>query len=200
VALTTVGLLCAGASSSAFFLHVLGWVRMPFFVSFAGLPIVVLMLVVGLYAWQRHLLFWRRFAAGLTAGLAGLVAYDAVRYAVYRSDLLDYQPFHAIPILGSLITGQPPSAPASALAGWIFHAWNGFSFAIIYALIAGPARWPWGVAWAMVLEAGMLVSYPSFLAIRASASFVAVSLIGHAAYGAALGLVVQRRAAEGRRP
>lgn len=192
-ALTAVGLVCALASSAAFFLHVLGWIRMPFFVNFAGLPLVVLMLVIGLYSWQRRLPFWRRFSAGLVAGVTGLAAYDTIRFIVYRSGLLDYYPFHAIPILGSLITGRPPSEASSVFAGWLYHAWNGFSFAIIYALVAGPARWIWGVAWAMILEAGMLLSYPSFLDIQASAAFIGVSLVGHGAYGAAVGLTVQQR-------
>jgi hypothetical protein len=193
-ALMVVGLACAAASSAGFFLHMLGWVRMPFFINFVGLPAIILMLVVGLYAWNRRLPFWRRFSAGVTAGAAGLLAYDLVRYAVYRSQVLDYYPFHAIPILGSLITGCAATATSSVLAGWLYHVWNGFSFAIIYALIAGPARWVWGVVWAMVLEVGMLLTYPSFLAIQASAAFVAVSLVGHAAYGAAIGVTAHRLA------
>jgi hypothetical protein len=197
LALSAVGLACAAASSAAFFLHILGWVRMPFFINFVGLPAIVLMLVVGLYSWNRRLPFWRRFSAGAVAGITGLLAYDLVRLTVYSSHLLDYYPFHAIPILGSLITGQPATAVSSVLAGWLYHIWNGFSFAIIYALLAGPAHWWWGVAWAMLLEIGMLLSYPSFLAIQASASFVTVSLIGHAAYGVALGVTVRRLAHKG---
>jgi hypothetical protein len=195
--LTAVGVACALASSIAFFLHVLGWVRMPFFINFVGLPAIILMITLGLYAWNRRLPFWRRFSAGVVAGAVGLLAYDLVRLAVYSSGLLDYYPFHAIPILGSLITGLPPSAPSSIFAGWLYHTWNGFSFALIYALLAGPARWWWGVAWAMLLETGMLLSYPSFLAIQASATFVIVSVVGHIAYGTVLGLTVRRLAREG---
>ena len=54
-------------------------------------------------------------------------------------------------------------ASAAIFAGWLYHFWNGFNFAIIYALVAGPRRWYWGVAWAMMLEIGMLLSYPTFL-------------------------------------
>jgi hypothetical protein len=194
LALTAVGLACAAASSTAFFLHVFGWVRMPFFINFVGLPAIVLMIVIGLYSWNRRLPFWQRFSAGVVAGLTGLLAYDLVRFTIYSSGALNYYPFHAIPILGSLITGQPPTAGSSVFAGWLYHIWNGFSFAIIYALLAGPARWWWGVVWAMVLETGMLLSYPSFLAIQASAPFVVVSVIGHTAYGAALGFTVRRLA------
>lgn len=198
VLLTLVGLGCAVASSAAFFLHVLGWVRMPFFVNFVGMPAIVLMQVVGLYSWQRRLPFWRRFRAGVLAGAFGLIAYDAIRFAIYRSELLSYYPFHAIPKLGALITGLSVTAPASLYAGWIYHVWNGFSFAIIYALVVGPARWGWGVAWAMILEVGMLLSYPTFLDVRADAPFLGISLIGHLVYGTVIGLTVRRAAGEGR--
>lgn len=192
LALAGVSLACAFAASAAFFLHVLGWIRMPFFINFVGLPAIILMLALGLYAWNRHLPFWRRFRAGLAAGAAGLIAYDVVRFVVYRSKLLDYYPFHAIPVLGSLITERPATESISVFAGWLYHVWNGFSFAIIYALIAGPAGWIWGIAWAMVLEIGMLLTYPSFLAVQASVPFVTISIIGHLFYGAALGLTVRR--------
>lgn len=200
ILLTAVGLVCAFASSAAFFLHVFGWVRMPFFVNFFGLPVIVLMMIVGLYSWQRRLPFWRRLRAGLLGGALGLVAYDVVRYSVYRSQILAYDPFHAIPRLGALITGQPPSSPASVYAGWTYHFWNGFSFAVIYALVAGPARWGWGVLWAMTLEVGMILSYPTFLDVKLAAPFLGVSWIGHMAYGTALGLTVRRAAGSERSP
>jgi hypothetical protein len=197
ILLTLVGLCCAFASSAAFFLHVFDLVRMPFFVNFFGMPAIVLMLVVGLYSWQRRLPFWGRFRAGVVAGVLGLCAYDLLRFAIYRSGIFGYDPFHAIPRLGSLIVGQPRSASAALYAGWLYHIWNGFSFAIIYALVIGPAPWGWGVAWAMILETGMLLSYPTFLDVRVDASFIAISLIGHLAYGTVLGLTLRHAAAEG---
>ena len=43
---------------------------------------------------------------------------------------------------GVLITGRPESDPAAVAAGWIYHFWNGISFATMYVLIAGRGRWP----------------------------------------------------------
>jgi hypothetical protein len=196
--LMAVGVACGFASSAAFFLHVFGWVRMPFFVNFFGMPVIVLMMVGGLYSWQRRLPFWRRLRAGLLAGALGLVAYDLIRYLVYRSEILAYDPFHAVPRLGALITGQPAAALSSIYAGWTYHFWNGFSFAVIYALVVGPRHWAWGVLWAMLLEIGMLLSYPTFLDVRLAAPFIGVSWIGHMAYGTVLGLTVRRAAGEER--
>jgi hypothetical protein len=194
--LLCVALVAAFASSAAFFLHMFGLIRMPFFVNFFGMPIIVLMQIVGVYSWQRRLPFWRRFRAGLLAGVLGLMAYDITRYAIYKSGIFNYDPFHVIPKLGSLITGLSPAAPASLYAGWTYHFWNGFSYAIIYALVAGPAKWGWGVGWAMILETLMVLSYPTFLQVKMDAPFLAISFFGHFCYGTVLGLTVRRFAAE----
>ena len=70
------------------------------------------------------------------------------------------------------------------------------NFAIIYALVAGPRKFYWGVLWAMMLEIGMLLSYPTFLQVRDDWAFRLVSLIGHIVYGTVLGLTVRRFARE----
>lgn len=194
--LTLVGVGAGLASSAAFFLHMFGVIRMPFFVNFFFMPLIVLMLVVGLYSWQRRLPFWRRFRAGLLAGALGLIAYDLTRLLIYKSGIFNYHPFHAIPKLGALVTGLTPDAPSSIYAGWFYHIWNGFSYAIIYALLAGPAPWGWGIAWAMILEILMVISYPTFLQIKLDAPFLAISFFGHLCYGTVLGLTVRRAAAE----
>jgi hypothetical protein len=190
LALTAVGLACALTSSAAFWLHMLGLVPMPFFINVVGLPSIILMLILGLFSWQRELKFWPRFKAGVAGGFMALLAYDLIRLAIYSSGLLDFYPFQTHRMFGFLITGQPPSSEAAAITGWLYHFWNGFSFSIIYALIAGPARWYWAVAWSMILEFAMLLTYPTFLDIRMTVAFVGVSLIGHTAFGVALGLTV----------
>jgi hypothetical protein len=165
---------------------------MPFFVNFIGMPLIILMMIVGLYSWQRRLPFWIRLRAGIIAGLLGLIAYDVVRFGIYQSGVIEFYPFHALPRLGSLITGVPPEATPAIFAGWLYHIWNGFNFAIIYALVAGAAMWYWGVAWAMLLEIGMLATYPTFLAVRDDWAFRTVSLIGHIVYGITIGVTVRR--------
>lgn len=190
VALTIVGLACALTSSAAFWLHMLGFVPMPFFINFVGRPSIVLLLIVGVFAWVKQLSFWKRFQAGVAGGAMALLAYDGIRFLIYATGLVDFYPFQTHRIFGHLITGQPPATDAAAFAGWLYHFWNGFSFAIIYALIAGPARWYWGIVWAMILEVAMLFTYPTMLDIKMTAGFVGISLIGHTAYGAALGVTV----------
>lgn len=196
-ALIVIGVACALVSSAAFWLHMLDLVRMPFFINVIGWPSIVLMLIIGLFSWQRQLSFWQRFKAGVFGGAAALLAYDGLRYGLYGLNLFDFYPFQSHRIFGYLITGQPVDSQAAAISGWLYHFWNGFSFAMIYALIAGPARWYWGWAWAMLLEIAMLFTYPTMLDIALNVGFVAVSLIGHSAYGIALGVTVGRMVHEG---
>ena len=169
---------------------------MPFFINFIGMPAIILMMIVGLYSWKRQLPFWLRFRAGIIAGFFGLIAYDLVRLIIYESGIINWYPYHAIPRLGSLMTGKPPEDNASIFAGWLYHVWNGFNFAILYSLVAGPAAWGWGVAWAMMLEIGMLLSYPTFLSVKDDWQFRTVSMIGHLVYGTVVGLTVRRLARE----
>jgi hypothetical protein len=49
----------------------------------------------------------------------------------------------------------------------------------------------------MLLEAAMLLTYPSFLDIKMNAAFVGISLIGHTAYGIALGVTVSHLVQQG---
>ncbi|WP_160096238.1 DUF6789 family protein [Kibdelosporangium aridum] len=138
----------------------------------------------------------RRLQVGAIAGVLGLVAYNATRWVVAELLALPNSPFYSIYIFGSLITAQAPDTTAAIVAGWLYHVSNGITFAIMYTLVAGPARWWFGLLWGLALETAMLVVYPSSAILRppALASFVVVSLISHAVYGAVIGLVSQRYA------
>lgn len=52
------------------------------------------------------------------------------------------------------------------------------------------------VAWAMVLELFTILLYPDWLGVPAIGELVSVSLLGHLAYGLALGLVAIRMTGE----
>ena len=115
LALTAVGVACALASSAAFWLHMLGLVQMPFFINVIGLPSIILMLILGLFSWQRDLSFWKRFRAGIAAGALALLAYDGIRFCIYVANLLDFYPFQTHRIFGYLITGEPPTSQAAEI-------------------------------------------------------------------------------------
>lgn len=193
-ALTLVVVGATAAGIAAFLLDVAGLLAMPWTLSFVSLPALVA--VLGIAVWAQRVErqpFFNRLIVGATAGFIATLAYDGVRVAVQGTGLLDYNAFKAIHIFGSLIMNSPETATDARIAGWTYHFWNGVSFGVIYALIAGPARWYWGLAWGMALEGAMIGVYPVAFAIqRTDPAFLSVSLIGHAAYGASLGLMAQR--------
>jgi len=193
-ALTLLVLGCTAAGIGAFLLDVAGIVRMPWTISFVSLPALVL--VIAIAVWARRVArrpFFNRLVVGLVAGLIATLAYDGVRWAIQETAPLDYDGFRSINIFGSLILSKPETALDARIAGWTYHFWNGVSFGVMYALVAGPARWYWGLAWGLALELMMISIYPVAFAIqRSDPAFLAISMTGHAAYGAVLGLLAER--------
>lgn len=167
---------------------------MPAAVSFIAVPGGLALTILGVVARKRRQeLFLHLLTLGTWAGLLATCAYDVSRWVVQSTGWFSYDGFRAIPIFGSLMLGIPAHDPSAQVAGWFYHFWNGISFAIFYALVAGPAKWPWGLAWGMTLEGLMILSYPTLFGISLSnVSFWAISLGGHAVYGTILGLLVQR--------
>ncbi|HCT79337.1 MAG TPA: hypothetical protein DGT23_22805 [Micromonosporaceae bacterium] len=189
-------LAAAASSIASLLLHLAGIVRMPYTLSFLTVPGVILLLCIRIWAGRagRHEIL-ARLQAGFVAGLLGLVAYNAARWVVGTLLAVKMSPFYSIYIFGSLITGAGEDSVAAAAFGWAYHISNGITFGIIYALLAGPARWWYGLGWGLVLELTMLLIYPSSSILRppSLAPFVTTSLISHALFGAVIGIYVQWR-------
>lgn len=190
-----VALVSAFSSIAALLLHAAGWIRMPYTASFVTLPgmVFLLCLIVWTGRAQRPLLF-NRLWVGSGAGLVGLIAYDLIRFAVQTALPLRFDAFYSMAAFGQLMTGQPLDSPIGLTLGWAYHITNGWTFGIVYALLAGPARWWWGLAWGLILEIGMLFVYPGLFRPSPLDEFLAVSIIGHAAFGCVVGLWCQRYA------
>jgi hypothetical protein len=193
--LLILALLAALSSISALLLQWAGWVRMPFTVTFVSLPGTLLLLCITVWAGRtnRDLLF-NRLIVGVTAGALGLVAYDLMRLFVQLALPVGFDAFFSMRAFGTLMTGQPLASPAALVTGWIYHVSNGLSFGIIYALLAGPARWYWGLVWGLILEIAMLVVYPAVFNPTPRSGFVVVSIVGHAAFGSVVGVWCARHA------
>jgi hypothetical protein len=194
--LLLITLAAAGSSIAAFLLHAAGWVRMPYGAVLVTLPGMILLMAIGVWTKRTDRdVFLNRLGVGAAAGALGLAAYDGIRALVQWALPIGFNGFRAIELFGQFMTGLPASDPRSLAAGWAYHVSNGLTFAIAYAVVAGPARWWWGLAWGMVLETATVLVYPAVFRIGTIPGFVAVSMVGHAAYGAAVGLVSERRAA-----
>lgn len=193
-----LALIGAASSIAALLLHAIGLSRMPFTVSFVTVP--GLTLLVGIMVWAKRRdqpVLRNRLIVGTVAGALGLVAYDAIRFGVQELLPFEFDAFATIRTFGSLMTGDPPETTLSVTLGWAYHVSNGWTFAVIYALLAGPARWWWGLAWGGLLEFGMMVVYPTLFNPRPISGFVTVSVIGHAAFGATVGVWCARHVTPG---
>lgn len=192
-------LAAAGSSIAALLFDWLGWIRMPYTVSFLSLPGMVFLVLLTVWAGrtQRRLLA-NRLSVGAVGGLLGLVGYDLVRWVVQVTIPVEFDAFAAFPTFGHLMTGRPRDTGVALAAGWAYHVTNGLTFGIIYALLAGPARWWWGLVWGAMLEAAMMVVYPSLMRPQSVSDFVIVSVIGHGVFGAIVGATCERRAVPAR--
>jgi uncharacterized protein DUF6789 len=194
-ALRAVAVLCASLSLAALAVHLAGFLPLSFFLTVFGLPSLFLLFALAALARRlRAEIVLDGLRVGLLAGFLATLVYDGVRSLVEVSHIFGYNGFAPILIFGSWITGQPESTLAAHLAGWGYHYWNGLAFGIMYALMLGRRHWLYGLAYGIVMELAMLGIFPLFLSVTNKFDFIAVSMIGHLAYGAVLGLVVQRYA------
>ena len=190
-----LALLAAFTSIAALIFHALGWMRMPFTVSFLTVPGLVLLAGLGLWAGRtERALLLNRLIVGAVAGLVGLLAYDLARWLVQAAFPVDFDAFFSMRAFGTLMTGLPPESARAALAGWAYHVSNGITFGIVYCCIAGPARWWFGLAWGLVLETGMILVYLTTFDPSPLRGFLVVSIVGHLVFGATVGLISERHA------
>jgi hypothetical protein len=199
VALRACAFVCASFSLAALLAHVFRIMPMAYCISLFGAPSVLLIFAMaGLARVIRADGFLRCLAIGLAGGVAATVAYDAFRWGLTHSGLFDYDGFKAIYIFGSWITGQGTGTRDAAIAGWIYHYWNGISFALMYALMFVRPPWLYGVGYGVFMELCMLGLFPMFLQVSNRTDFIIISLLGHVVYGATLGVVAQRYGGEWR--
>jgi hypothetical protein len=197
---TTVVALCFAAMSLSTGLALV--VAVLAHVSMGGVlaMLAVFCLLVGL--WLRaqatppvRQILARRARAGMLAGAGAVLAYDSVRLGMVALLHLHVRPLEALPYFGELIAGRGIDARTALAIGTCYHYANGVLFGTSYALFFARAPWWYGIAWGVALEAAMLLVYPQFLSLgKVLAEFTAVSLSGHIAYGAALGLLTRKLA------
>ena len=186
----------AGASGAALVAQVLFDLDMTWTAGLLVLPASALLVVVA-FAGQRRFdrlaIVADRLVAGATWGLFATFVYDVIRPVTVTVFQYDFPPYKAHAIFGQLITGRPSTDAFAITMGWVFHIWNGISFGVMLALIrprGGPIV---GLAWALFLQGCMMAIYPRFLEVRLETpGFLMTTVVGHSAYGLALGESLRR--------
>jgi hypothetical protein len=191
--LTGIAVFAASLTILPLLAHAAGWLPMYFLMDLTAGPAAVLLLAVGAIAHRIvETVFLHRLWIGTVIGFVATLAYDVVRALLVASGFFRYNPFISHPIFGHLITRAPLDSAVAYRVGWAYHFWNGASFGMIYALLAGRAHWGYAVAWAMFLEFMWLSTLPSVMNRAPNVELVTMSLIGHLAYGVALGFLARR--------
>jgi hypothetical protein len=189
--LSVIVAVCSLMSVGAFLLDAFGIVGMPFTLSAVSFPALVLTVALAVWAGRmRRYDFLRRLYMGLVIGLIATLVYDALRGVVYVLTPTDFNPFRAHRNFGALILDTSPHTTGALVAGWVYHFWNGISFAVIFTMLAPGRPWYWALTWAMALETATVLVYPNVFGIdRTDIAFLSVSFAGHAAYGTTMGLL-----------
>ena len=191
--LTLLAFGSASVSLLALVLHAMNWLPLYFLVDIVAAPSLVLLLVLGVIAYRiQEPVFLSRLLTGSWVGLVATGAYDLIRFLLRASGIISFDPFLSHPVFGRLITGLPETTQTAVVVGWAYHFWNGFGLGLMYTLLLGNVRWYYAMVWATLLEFAWLVTLPSVLQLKVSPAFIVVGFIGHAAYGAVLGVLVER--------
>src|SRR5690348_6316046 len=117
--------ICASISLVALLSHVFGTLSMTYFLTFFGLPSILLLLMMTVVGrWLDAGIFLNNLKVGLLAGIVATIGYDIVRLLIMETRLFDFDSFKSILIFGMWITHTPTSTPQSFFAGWMYHYWN----------------------------------------------------------------------------
>lgn len=191
------GALLASSSGAAILAHVFGPLPMSFTVPFVVMPTVFFLIAVIMLKNKLHQQFHAAATAllvGAIGGFLGTIVYDISRPLLKVVLRFKLNPFAALPIFGSLMTGRPETDRIAIVAGWLYHIWNGISFGMMFGIVrrrGGPVL---GALWGFVLQCLMFASYPKLLHVRMQdPGFITMGLTGHALWGAVLGWYVQNK-------
>lgn len=186
----------AGASGAALVAHILWRLELAWTAGFVVLPATALVVgaaFAGRRRYDRLAIVSDRLIAGAKWGLIATVVYDVVRLGLVWSLSLDFAPYRAQAIFGTLITGRAETTAVATAAGWTYHFWNGISFATMLSLVRPRAGWLVGWAWGLGLQALMMALYPRLLEVRlANPAFLLTTVVGHSVYGIVLGSGLRR--------
>jgi len=216
--LTIMIIILSGASASLLLLPPLGIISYTAFRDVAIIPSVVIIFAIGILARSKYPRLTSRLFKGMAAGAIASIALETIRIPAYM--FTKWIPMDSmISLPGLLLTekitmlsevkqtimqsGVPMNlyhAPLDAfMVGGLWHFWNGATFGIIYTLLIGKGKWWYGMIWAVIIEMVMMMA-PYLIMMKGpfgiqymdGYNIFVVTLIAHLAFGAILGIIVQK--------
>ncbi len=178
-------------SGFALVIHILTGSPLLLALALVGLVALLGVAVVTASSPANRVRLRRLLGKGVIVGLVGTAAYDGARWILVQAGGLELSPFEAFPLFGRALIGADRSGLAVEIAGIAYHLVNGVSFGVAFVIWFGHRSWWWGILFALGLEAFMLALYPGWLDPNSIAELTQVSMVGHFAYGATLGLTAK---------
>ena len=218
LALTIIVIILSGVSASLVIIPVLGIMPYATFRDVAIIPSVIAIFAIGILSRNRFPRITNRLFKGMAAGAIASFALEAIRIPGYM--FAKWIPGDGmISLPGMLLTEKITSIAGfkqavmqsgvgmsmytasmdAFMVGALWHFWNGATFGIIYALIIGKGKWWYGLIWAFIIEIGMMLA-PYLIEMKGpfgiehmdGYNIFVMTLIAHLAFGAVLGILVQR--------
>jgi len=216
--LIIIVIILSGASSSLLIFGPLEIISYATYRDVVIVPSVIVIFAIGILSRSKFPYITNRLFVGMGAGAIASFALEAIRIPGYM--FAKWIPMDSmISFPGLLLTekitslsevkqtimqsGVPMNlyyAPLDAfIAGGLWHFWNGATFGIIYALLIGKGKWWYGMIWAFIIEIGMMFA-PYLIIMKGpfgiehmdGYNIFIITLIAHLAFGAVLGIIVQK--------
>jgi len=218
LALTIIVIILSGVSASLLIFSPLDIIPYATFRDIAIIPSVIAIFAIGILVRSKFPHLSNRLFVGMVAGAVASFALEAIRIPSYM--VTKWIPMDSmISLPGLFLTEKISSlsevkqvimqsgvamnlyhAPLDAfMAGALWHFWNGATFGIVYALFIGKGKWWYGIIWAVIIEIGMMLA-PYLIIMKGpfgiehmdGYNIFVITLIAHIAFGAVLGILVQR--------
>ncbi len=216
--LTIIVIILSGASASLLIFGPLDLIPYSTYRDVVIIPSVIAIFTIGILSRSKFPRITNRLFKGMAAGAVASFALEAIRIPGYM--LTKWLPMDSmISVPGLLLTEKISSlaevknvimqsgvamnlyhAPIDVfMVGALWHFWNGATFGIIYALIIGKGRWWYGMIWAFIIEIVMMLA-PYLIMMKGpfgiehmdGYNIFVITLIAHLAFGAVLGILVQK--------
>jgi hypothetical protein len=195
--LVLLALLAAAVGPNIFPAAEAGYGELNLFAIRLLLPAIAVLVVIVILGRRWEPAIARTIVWGALAGALATIPLEAVRISGY---LLGFMPGNLPRLMGVLLLNRfalGPS-PASDIAGWAYHFWNGASFGVIYVLVFGAARRWAGVLYGIAVGVGFMLSPVvvalgvGYFGLQFSDWFSVTVLTAHIAFGFALGILVKK--------
>lgn len=211
--LSIVVLAAAAIFPNAYVLAGIGAINLASIALTVLVPTVVVVFGVLLYARVSGIgVLGRGIAVALLAGILATASLDVIRVPstfagylpgdeakeiamkLFATPGVETMPMHDAGGMSMHDTmGSMKLRPFQVALGYLYHYWNGISFALVFVTLFGRVRW-WGAVLYSVffVDAGMMIAMPFMMKMSLPAPAWIAAFLAHVAYGTTLGLVTWR--------